>query len=416
MAMDPTSDRPLDQPVITRRSMLAKTAVAVAAGTLPLYAHRSVYAAAPAPVKVGMTFPFSGVDATDSINISNAGVMAIDDYNRHAGTRYPQIVLEKRDDETPSGADIDPAQTAVNIRSLLSDGAVVANLGPLISSEGAIEAPLLSRGDLATVTGSSTDYNLTDPRYAHIYRPGGKTIYYRTCATSNVILPALARYAQYQLHVASVFVVDDTSATGVVQANDFQHAAATLGIKILGRDSIDPKQSDYSTLITKVKGLAPAAVFTAGVLDALSKFAPQAYAQLPRTVYLSNDGILTPQFIKLAGAAAARNWYSVSGAPNLAALPSAQAFIKNYTARFGMPPEAYAGPTYDAGAVIGLAIRHLVDNHLPVNRHTVRGAIAGVRLNGVSGPISFKPNGDRKVSVVSIWRAGKSNFVASAKA
>jgi branched-chain amino acid transport system substrate-binding protein len=399
-------------PAISRRAFLGPvTRAAIAAGAMPLFASARVLAAAPPPVKVGLTYPFSGTDAADGINISNGAVLAIEEYNHAAGTRFPQITLEKRDDETPSGADFDPAQTAVNIRSLLSDPNVVAILGPLISSEGKIQEPLLSHGDMAIVTGSATNADLTDPRYFHIYRPAGKTVFFRTAATSDVILPAFANFAAKSQHVKSVFVIDDTSATGVVQATAFQTAAAKLGIKIMGRDSINPQQSDYSSVITKVRGLAPQAVFTAGVLEALSKFAPQAHTQLPGTLFLSNDGILTPQFIKLVGPDAARNWYSVSGAPNIAKLPSAQAFIKNYAARFGQQPEAYAGPTYDAGLVVAAAVRRVVDGRQPLNRHTVRTAIAETNLpNGATGPISFKPNGDRKISVVSIWRAGTTDF------
>ena len=53
----------------------------------------------------------------------------------------------------------------------------------MASGSGKAMAPLLSQGNLATVTPSSTNPDLTDPKFAEQYRPAGKAIYFRTVTT-----------------------------------------------------------------------------------------------------------------------------------------------------------------------------------------------------------------------------------------
>ena len=92
-------------------------------------------------------------------------------------------------------------------------------------------APLLSQGNLATVTPSSTNPDLTDPKFAEMYRPAGKAIYFRTCTTDAFQGPNMANFMADQLKVKSVFVVDDTGAYGVGLADAFQAQAAKRGMQ-----------------------------------------------------------------------------------------------------------------------------------------------------------------------------------------
>ena len=55
----------------------------------------------------------------------------------------------------------------------------------------------------------------------------------------------------------SVYILDDSGAYGVGMADAFQKQAAKKGIKVLGRDRLDPKAADYSAILTKIKSLNP---------------------------------------------------------------------------------------------------------------------------------------------------------------
>ncbi len=172
-----------------------------------------------------------------------------------AATRSAPLVL---DDGTATAGQYDPAQAAINTRKMVVDPTVVAAVGPMASGSGKAMAPLLSQGNLATVTPSSTNPDLTDPKFAEMYRPAGKAIYFRTCTTDAFQGPNMANFMADQLKVKSVFVVDDTGAYGVGLADAFQAQAAKRGMQVMGRDRVDPLISDYRPLLTKIKNLGSA--------------------------------------------------------------------------------------------------------------------------------------------------------------
>ena len=63
----------------------------------------------------------------------------------------------------------------------------------------------------------------------------------------------MANYAAETLKIKSLYVVDDTGAYGEGIANSFEAQAKTKGINVLGHDKLNPKESDYTTILTKIK-------------------------------------------------------------------------------------------------------------------------------------------------------------------
>ena len=51
---------------------------------------------------------------------------------------------------------------------------------------------------------------------------------------------------------------------------------------ILGRDQLNPKEPDYKTILTKIKGVSPDALYYGGVQQTAVKLARQAYEVLPQ--------------------------------------------------------------------------------------------------------------------------------------
>ena len=113
----------------------------------------------------------------------------------------------------------DPAQAATNAKKFVADPSVVAIVGPEMSGEGKAMTPILSAANLATVTPSSTNPDITDPKFAAQYKPGGKAIYFRTVTTDAYQGPNMANYMRDTLKVKSVYILDDSGAYGVGMSN-----------------------------------------------------------------------------------------------------------------------------------------------------------------------------------------------------
>lgn len=385
--------------MMTRRSALA----AVSALALLAAGATSPARAADQIVKIGVDASLTGGDAQSALLVKNGVLLAIDQANAtHAvpGVTFVPMVL---DDGTATAGQYDPAQGAINARKFVADREVVAAVGPQMSGVGKAMAPILSWGDLATITPSSTNPDLTDPRFAAQYRPAGKPVYFRTVTTDNYQGPYMANFYAENLHVKSVYVLDDTGAYGEGLANAFEKQAAKDGIKVLGHDKLDPKAADYSAVLTKIKQLNPDAIYYGGVMQAGVKLVKQAYDILPHTVIKGGgDGLITPELLTAAGAPANIGWYATNASPHITEDPAAQGWVKEYQAKFHVLPDDYAITAYDGAAVIIDAVKRVKEAGKPINRHTVRDAIQTADLRTLQGTVSFDANGDIKNRIVAI--------------
>ena len=161
------------------------------------------------------------------------------------------------DDGTSTAGGYDPGQAATNARKMVTDPTILAALGPYNSGSGKAMSPILSAAGLAIITPCSTNPDITDPKFAQVYRPAGPAVYFRTVTTDAFQGPNMANYYAEVLKMPSVFVLDDSGAYGVGIADTFQAQAEKKGIKVLGRDRVDPKTADYSPVLTKIKSLGP---------------------------------------------------------------------------------------------------------------------------------------------------------------
>ena len=339
--------------------------------------------------------------------IKNGALMAFDEINaRHEipGYRIDPLIL---DDGTATAGQYDPAQAAINARKMVSDNEVVAAIGPMMSGAGKAMAPILSQGDLATITPSSTNPDITDPKFAEQYKPTGKAIYFRTVTTDAFQGPNLANYFADKLKVKSVYVLDDSGAYGVGIADLFKKRAEEKGIKVLGRDRLDPKAADYTTILTKIKALNPDALYYGGVSQAGVKLAKQSYDILPKVIKGGGDGMYSAEMLSAAGFPAADGWYATIASPHATEDKAADAWVKQYQAKYSTVPSDYSITAYDAALVIADAVKRLIADKKDVTRDTVRDYIQTAKVKTLQGTISFDANGDLQDRTISVFQIKK---------
>ena len=148
----------------TRRAF--NVAIAASAAALAGVAGISGLQAQQKTVKLGITLPLTGADADGALKIRHGFQLAIDEANAKGGVGGYKIEAVVFDSGTATAGQYDPAQAATNTKKLISDPAVVANLGPEMSGEGKAMTPILSEADLATITPSSTNTDITNPAMA----------------------------------------------------------------------------------------------------------------------------------------------------------------------------------------------------------------------------------------------------------
>jgi len=390
--------------MLTRRSAFKAAAGVAAVATIGV--SQSAHAADKI-VHIGFDASLTGADATAAVRVVNGAVLAVEEANKQKVVKGITFQLDKYDDGTATAGQYDPAQAATNARKMVADKDMMAALGPQMSGAGKAMSPILSAGDLAIITPSSTNPDITDPKFAAQYRPAGKAIYFRTVTTDAFQGPNMANFMKEKLKVQSVYVLDDTGAFGVGVADAFQAQAEKIGIKVLGRDKLDPKAADYTAILTQIKSLNPQAIYFGGVTQAGVKLAKQSYDIMPNVIKAGPDGMFSSDLLKGAGFPAVEGWYASNASPHLTEDPSLADWNKRYRARFNDSADDYTICAYDGAWVIINAVKSLVDKGKPVTRSAVRDAIQATNMKSLQGPIEFDANGDIKNRVVSVFQIKK---------
>jgi branched-chain amino acid transport system substrate-binding protein len=381
------------------RFFLGLGAAVMFAATAPATAH-----AADKVIKIGLDLSLTGADAQAAALEKDAMQMAFDAANQGNAVPGYKFELMILDDGTAATGQYDPAQAFINVKKMLADKDLVGALGPEMSGAGKAMAPFLSQGGLATITPTSTNPDISAPKFAMQYRPAGKPIYFRTVTTDDYQGPNMADFFAGKLKVKSVYVLDDGGAYGVGVVDTFVAQARKRDLNVLGSDRLDPNAADYTAILTGIKALNPDAIYYGGSAQAGVKLAKQAYEIVPQVIKGASDGMTSATMLNDVGLPAAEGWYITLAAPHLVEDARAAQFVAAFKSRFGVAPEDYSITAYDAALVMIDAVKRVVAAGHPVTRDTVRDAIQATNLVTLQGRVAFDANGDLKDHTMSVFK------------
>jgi len=395
-----------------RRAGALLASLAIAAGSGCANAHTG----GNRTVAIGLDLPLSGIDGGSAIPVRNAVSLAIDAANTAGLPGGYRIVLDDLDDSVQGKHD--PAQGAQNMKSFVADPNVLAALGPMNSSVAKAEIPITNAAGLAQITMAATAIELTHPPDAVHLRPGrpDHPSFFRVCASDDRQGAAAAEFVRIKgLHRA--FVIDDNESYGKGLADVFASSFAAGGGVVLGREHLTPFAMDFKALLTKIRAANPDAIFFGGIVSTGGAVLRRQMADvgLGSVPYFGGDGLDSPEYIPLAGAAANGTFFTL-GEPNIARLSEARAFIAAYRARFGAEPGSYSPTGYAAASVVISAIRAALAAHPdrpPTREEILSGVAATAGLVTPIGSVTFDRNGDLYRPVISLYeiRNGRVDFV-----
>jgi branched-chain amino acid transport system substrate-binding protein len=353
---------------------------------------------------IGMSFPLTGSLSLQAGIARDAVVYAINEVNEKGGVGGYKLRALALDDASTTTGQYDPALAATNARKMLTDPSVVAAVGPLNSGSAKAMCPIFSQGGMATISGSATNPDLNDPKFAPVYRPGGVPIFFRTVTTDAYQGPNLANYFAETLKVQKIIVLDDGGAYGVGMADAFARQAKAKGMDVAIRDRLDPLNADYSAILTRAKSVDVQGLYYGGDPLAGAKLVKQSYDILPSIPKGGGDGVHTPDMLTGGAMPAIQGWYATSAASHVLDEPRVREWAAAYKAKTGQDPADYTVTYYDAASVVIDAIGRAAKSGKPVTRASVRDAIAATDLDTLQGQVAFDANGDLKSKTVSIFQ------------
>ena len=222
------------------------------------------------------------------------------------------------------------------------------------ASENAIAThSIYQRYGLPVVLGGSNDHRSSRP-FHH------DDVVFRNSPTDLVNMKFAAKYAATIAKFKHVFLLDDNSAFGRTQVDEFRKFAENdvgQGI-VAGRESIAQGEKDFTPLLTRIKSLNPDMVYFGGRIIEASLMRQQMERLGLNVPLMTSRGTFSDTYIKITGKAANGTLASFWGLP-MAAYPDGRglAFEKAYAdAKFGNSYEAFGPMAYAAGEVFAQAV------------------------------------------------------------
>jgi branched-chain amino acid transport system substrate-binding protein len=329
-------------------------------------------------VKVGVAAPMTGGNAAYGKDIDNGVRLAVDEANAQQmtiGGKPVKFVVVSQDDQADPRIGVQAAQNLV-------DGGVSVVVGHFNSGTTLPASQIYAKAGIPMITPSATNPQIT--------RNGLPTVY-RVIATDAQNAGNAGVYAAQIARAKRIAIIDDRTAFGQGEADEFEKAVKASNGNIVGREYTNDKAVDFSAQLTKIKGMNADLVFFGG-LDAQGAMLVKRMRQLGmKAQFLAGGGVMDANFIKLAGDAAEGAMVWEYGQP-LSTLPQGKTFETKFKAKYGTDMLAYSPFAYDAAWVAIKAMR-TANSVKPADFNA---ALKATESSGITGQIAFNKDGDLK--------------------
>ncbi len=370
-------------------------------------------AASPVTVVIGVDAPLSGDLSSFGVGIKNSADLAARTANRTRHVPGVNFEIKALDDEAV------PVKGLANATQFIADEKVLGIVGPLNSGVAQTMAEPLGRANLVNVSPANTNPVLTlGPHWVNGIKSRPYKTYFRTVATDVDQGPFAARYLHDEARKTKLYVIDDNSAYGTSLTSGFRAAYTKLGGTVVGAEQVDPAESDFSGLASKVRNSGADAVYFGGYYTAAGPLSQQLKEAGVTIPVMGGDGVFDQQYITTNAKAEG------DLATNIGVPPEDLAGAEDFRAQYqqaGYPEAAgsYGPYAYDAAWSVIEAVKTVVAAHggtLPADaRAKMSQAVAGLAFDGVTGRVAFDEYGDtvnRQLTVYAVkggsWTTVKS--------
>jgi branched-chain amino acid transport system substrate-binding protein len=341
-------------------------------------------------VKIGQVSPLTGPQAHLGKDNDNGARLAIDEANARGvtlGGQKVKFVLLSEDDQA------DP-KTATIVAQKLVDAQVKGVIGHLNSGASIPASKIYHDAGIPQISPSATAIKYTDQ--------GFKTAF-RTMTNDRQQGRVLGEFLVKKMGGKRVAIIDDRTAYGQGLADEVEKAVKASGGELVAREYTSDKATDFSAILTSIKGKKPDVLFFGGMDPQGAPMAKQMQSLGLKAKFLGGDGLQTTEFLKLASAAAEGVTASSPGLP-IDSMPGGKAFRDKFTAKYG-PIQTYAPYAYDAATAMITAMEKAGS----ADPAKVLVELPNIRFAGVTGEIGFDAKGDVLGGAITLYRvkAGK---------
>jgi branched-chain amino acid transport system substrate-binding protein len=341
-----------------------------------------------------------GDDITRGVELAilaSEGVITVGD------AEFP-VVLDIQDDQCSA----EGGQAIANY--FVSQENVVAIVGPTCSSACRAAGPIFDEAGFTMISSSCTAVDLTA-------EDTGFASFNRTTANDGAQGPAAAEFIYNELGFTTIATIHDSSPYGEGLVESMTARFEELGGTVAVADAINVGDTDFRNLLDTVASEEVELIYFGGFPAEAARLAEQrADVGLEDTPMMGADGILSPEFVNLAGDASEGVYAS---APAAAASEEYDAFVELYTETYETEPTAaFHAYSFDAALMLLSAIEEtgtIDDNgNLVLSRSAIAEYIrsfgAEESVIGLSGELACDGTGECALGGIGMFQVQDGAF------
>ncbi|APF37950.1 branched-chain amino acid ABC transporter substrate-binding protein [Chelatococcus daeguensis] len=343
--------------------------------------------AANAQVKIAVGAPITGPNASFGTQMKNGVEQAAEDINAAGGILGQKIVVSVGDDVS------DPKQGVSVANKLASDG-VKYVVGHFNSGVSIPASEVYEESGILQLTPASTNPQFTE-------RGLWNTI--RICGRDDQQGQVAGDYLSKHYAGKKVAVIHDKTPYGKGLADETMKAMNAKGLKEVLYEGVNPGEKDYSALVSKLKAANVDVVYFGGLHTEAGLIIRQMRDQGLQAPLMSGDGIVSSEFVSIAGPGAEGTLMTF--APDPRKNPAAKEVVERFLKNKNYDPEAYTLYSYAAVEIIKQAAEEAKSLEPKKVAEVIH---SGKVFKTVLGDLSFDKKGDitRPDYVMYVWKKG----------
>ena len=338
-------------------------------------------------VKIGLMAPLTGSWASEGQGMKNIVALLAEQQNAKGGVLGKPIEVITEDDGG------DPRTASLAAQRLTTKG-VVAVVGTYGSSVTEASQAIFDEAEIPQIANGSTAIRLTEKGFKHFFRTAPRDDEQGRMAAQTIGKQGFKKVA----------ILHDSTSYAKGLADEANALLKKQGVEVVFFDALTPKESDYTAILTKLKGANPDVVLFTGYYPEAGQLLRQKKGMNWKTPFIGGDATNNADLVKIAGKEAAEGFYFLSPPqPQDLDTPEAKAFLADYQKKYNeLPPSIWAVLAGDGFrvAVAGIAGAKSTDGGKVADYlHT-----SLKDYSGLSGPISFDFKGDREGDVYRVYK------------
>ncbi|GLI07508.1 branched chain amino acid ABC transporter substrate-binding protein [Paenibacillus tyrfis] len=343
-------------------------------------------------IKIGMMFALSGNEAKMGQDMKQAAELAANEINAAGGINGSKIKLVAQDDAC------DPQTATAAANKLVSEG-VTAVVGGYCSGAAIPATGVFHQNGIPTVITAANSQKIADQKFPEIFMINGTGVHQAQMATE---------YMVNQKQAKKIAIIHDNSAFAKDLAEVTKKQVESAGAKVVVFDAVNPDETDFSSLVSKLKQAQPDATYWTAYYKGGGLFIKQFKQQGVSGIIGVGDGANDKMLIDIAGKDAAEGTF-ITNSPTAEFLPDAKKFLDDYKGKFSQEPGPYSALQYDGIKVIADAIKRAGST----DKKAITEALAKTDVKTLTGQVSFTPQGTLTKSNFVVLQVKEGTFAPS---